>query len=144
MTNFLKLVSVLSLVGSTAIAGGHASGDATKGEKTMKKCKACHQIIDDEGTVLFKGGKTGPNLYGLAGRKAASVEGFRYGKSIMALGETDFVWDEAEFVSYVADPNKYLKAKLDDSSARSKMSFKLRKDEEALNVWAYIVSLSEQ
>ena len=38
---------------------------------------------------------------------------------------------------------KYLKEKLDDSKARSKMSFKLKKEEDAKDIWAYLVSVSE-
>ena len=118
-------------------------GDAVAGEKVFNKCQTCHVIADAEGTVLGgKNAKTGPNLYGLPGRVAGTYEGFKYGKSIVALGETGFAWDEASFVEYVADPAKFLKAKLDDKAAKSLMSFKLPKEEEALNVWAYIASLS--
>ena len=31
-----------------------------------------------DGTDIVKGGKTGPNLYGVVGRKAGSEEGFKY------------------------------------------------------------------
>jgi cytochrome c len=59
------------------------------------------------------------------------------------LGTTGFVWTEAEFVTYVADPKKFLVNKLDNKKARSKMSFKLKKDADARNIWAYLVSVSE-
>ena len=49
-----------------------ASGDAAKGESDFKKCKACHAIVADDGTEIVKGGKVGPNLYGVVGRAAAS------------------------------------------------------------------------
>jgi cytochrome c len=62
--------------------------------------------------------------------------------SIVALGATGAVWDEASFVEYVQDPAKFLKAKLADDKAKSKMAFKLKKPEDAANVWAYISSLS--
>ena len=120
-----------------------ASGDAAAGEKVFAKCQTCHVVADADGNVLAgKNAKVGPNLYGLPGRVAGSVEGFKYGKSIVALGETGFVWDEATFVEYVADPAKFLKAKLDDKGAKSLMSFKLPKEADAKNVYAYIVSLS--
>ena len=60
-----------------------------------------------------------------------------------ALGETGFVWSEAEFVTYVANPKKFLADKLDDKKAKSKMSFKLNKEADVLNIWAYLLSVSE-
>lgn len=102
-----------------------AEGDAAKGEKAFKKCKACHKIADGD-EVFFKGGKTGPNLFGIVGRVVAS-EDFKYGGSISALGETGMVWTEELLTEYMADPKAFLIAQLDDSAAKSKMSFKLRK-----------------
>lgn len=140
----MKLFSILTLglglAAAPLLADGHASGDAEAGAKVFNKCKACHMIVGDDGTEYVKGNKTGPNLFGLNERQLGSVEGFKYGKSIVELGETGVVWNEAEFVEYVADPRKYLQAKLDNKKARSKMSFKLRKEEDAANVWAFIVS----
>ncbi len=120
-----------------------AAGDAAAGEKVFAKCQTCHVIANEAGEVLGgKNSKTGPNLYGMPGRIAGSYPDFKYGESIVALGATGFVWDEASFVEYAADPGKFLKTKLDDTKAKSKMAFKLGKAEDAANVWAYIVSLS--
>ncbi|MFY0693066.1 MAG: c-type cytochrome [Paracoccaceae bacterium] len=129
-----------ALLAAPAFADGHATGDAAAGEKIFKKCKSCHMIVADDGTTIQKGGKTGPNLYGVFGRTAGGAD-FKYGKSLAAAGENGLEWNEAEFVAFVADPKKYLAAYLDDSKAKSKMSFKLKKAEEAANVWAYLVSV---
>ena len=51
-------------------------------------------------------------------------------------------WSSTTAMQLAADPGKFLKTKLDDKGAKSKMSFKLAKEEDAKNVWAYIVSLS--
>lgn len=123
-----------------ALAGGaHAAGDATKGEKDFKKCKACHTIASPEGDVIFKGGKTGPNLYGIIGSQIASVEGFKYGASIAALGETGAVWTEELMDAYIKDPKGFLKEQLDDGKAKSKMTFKWKKPE---NIIAYLASVA--
>ena len=121
-----------------------ASGDAAAGERVFNKCQTCHVIADAEGKVLGgRNAKTGPNLYGLPGRAAGTQADFNgYGESLVALGATGFVWDEASFAEYVADPAKFLKTRLDDNSARSKMSFKLGNAKEQADVWAYIASLS--
>ncbi len=117
-----------------------AEGDAVKGKKAFNKCKACHTIVSDEGETIIKGGKTGPNLYGVVGRAAGSVDGFKYGKSLAAAGEKGLVWDEETFVAYSKNPKDFLKSYLDDSKAKSKMSFKLKKGGE--DVFAYLSSIA--
>lgn len=116
----------------------HAA-DPLKGESEFKKCKSCHAIVAPDGTEVQKGGKTGPNLWGVVGRPVAAQEGFKYGESILAVGATGMVWDEATLAAYITDPAKWLKETLGDSSARSKMSFKLAKGAE--DVAAYLASV---
>ncbi|MES2145619.1 MAG: c-type cytochrome [Pseudomonadota bacterium] len=137
-------LAMVLMAGAPAFAAGDAAaGDAAAGEKVFAKCATCHVIANDAGEVLGgKNAKTGPNLYGMPGRVAGTYPDFKYGESIVALGATGFVWDEASFVEYVADPAKFLKTKLGDTTAKSKMAFKLTKPDEAANVWAYISSLS--
>jgi len=125
-----------------APAFADSDGDAAAGENTFKKCKSCHMIADGDNTIV-KGGKTGPNLFGLPGRVVGSAD-YKYGKSIAAVAEIGLAWDDDEFVAYVADPKAWLKDKLDDPKAKSKMSFKLKKAEDAENIWAYLVSVSPE
>ena len=140
----LKLTAaVLALLAAPAMAQDAPTGDAAAGEKVFNKCQTCHVITNDAGeTLAGKAGKTGPNLYGLPGRVAGTYPEFKYGDGILALGATGFTWNEADFVAYVADPGKFLKEKTGDKAARSLMSFKLPKEDEAKNVWAFIASLS--
>lgn len=130
------------LLAAPAFADGHATGDPAAGEREFNKCKSCHTIASADETFV-RGGKTGPNLWGLPGRTVGASEDFkRYKDSIVALGETGLVWTEADFVEYVADPNAFLKTRLDDNGARSGMTFKLNDAEDAANIWAYIASVS--
>jgi len=134
----LKLTAVLAAL---ALSGpAFAEGDIAKGEKTFKKCKSCHMIVDGE-NVIVKGGKTGPNLYGIIGKAAGAQEGYKYGKSLLAAAEAGLVWDEEQFVAYIQDPAGYLKEYLDDPKAKSKMSLKLKKGME--DVYAYLESVAE-
>ena len=143
----MKLLAVtalgMTLMSAPAFADGHATGDAGAGEKVFNKCKACHMIKDADGNDIVKGGRTGPNLYGLLGRVAGSAD-FKYGKSIVEAGEGGIAWNEEEFVKYVANPKKYLAEVTDNKRARSKMAFKLKDAEDAANVWAYIVSVGPE
>lgn len=118
-----------------------AEGDIAAGEKGFKKCKACHTIVADDGEVVVKGGKTGPNLFGVVGRQPGSYEGFKYSKSMIAFGETGVVWTEELIAQFVQDPKAFLKEHLGDAKAKSKMTFKLKKGGE--DVAAYLASLAQ-
>ncbi|WP_424831904.1 c-type cytochrome [Ruegeria sp.] len=135
----MNRILATALVGLLAVPA-YAEGDAEAGKKAFNKCKSCHLIADPAGEVIVKGGKTGPNLYGIAGRTAGTVEGFKYGDSIVAAGENGLVWDETTFVEYAQDPKGFLKTYLDDTAAKSKMTFKLKSGAE--DVYAYIISVS--
>lgn len=144
----LKLAAVMSLLAAPAFADGHAAsgnGDAANGEAEFgKQCVSCHVVADADGNVLAgRAAKTGPNLYGLAGRGIGTVEGFRYGKDIVEVGANGGVWTEAEFVAYAQDPTAYLRTTLDNNRARSKMSYKVRDEQAAIDLYAYLATFGE-
>lgn len=112
-------------------------GDAAAGEKVFKKCSSCHNV--GEGAK----NKVGPALTGVLGRVAGTAPDYKYGDSIVAAGEAGLVWTDEEIFAYLEDPRKYLRAKLDDKKAKSKMAFKLRKEDDRRNVIAYLNTFSE-
>ena len=133
------------LAAAAALIAGPALADdlVAEGEKlTAKRCKSCHMIADGD-NVILKGGKTGPNLFAVMGRTAGAADFKRYGESLVAAGEAGLVWDEEQMIAYLADPKKYLRAYLDDSKAKSKMSFKLKKEDQRAAVAAYLASLGQ-
>lgn len=131
----------LSLLSAAALllAGPAFAADPAAGEDLFKKCKACHSIVAPDGTEIQKGGRTGPNLYGIMGRTIASDPDYTYGPSILAVGATNKTWDASALSAYLADPAGWLKTETGDSSARSKMSFKLGSGGEDLA--AYLASV---
>ncbi len=105
------------------------AGDAANGEKEFKKCKACHMVQAPDGTDVVKGGKTGPNLYGVVGRKAGTAEGFKFSDALVKLGESGEVWTQEDLAAYITDPNKYVDEKTGDASLKTKMTFKMNKNQ---------------
>ena len=86
-----------------------AAGDAEAGKKVFNQCQTCHVVADADGNVLAgKNAKTGPNLYGIIGRPAASYEGFKYGEGIQEAAAKGLVWDEEKITTYVQDPTGFL------------------------------------
>ena len=105
------------------------AGDPVKGQKEFNKCKACHMVQAPDGTAVVKGGKTGPNLYGIVGRKAGTEEGFKYSDALIKLGEAGEVWTAEDLEHYITDPNSYVEEKVGDKTLKTKMTFKLAKNQ---------------
>lgn len=74
-----------------------AAGDAAKGKAVFARCAICHNVDKDAGNGV------GPNLFGIYGRKAASVEGFNYSGPLKASG---IVWNEENLEKWIAGPAK--------------------------------------
>ncbi|WP_299374140.1 c-type cytochrome [uncultured Tateyamaria sp.] len=141
MFRTLAIMAATTLA-APAFADGHASGDAAAGEKAFRQCISCHVVVDDAGeTLAGKKAKTGPNLYGIVGGNFGMVDGFRYSDiNQLAAGMEDLKVTEEVFVAYVQDPTGYLREATGDSG-RSKMTYKVRKEEDAVNIYAYLASL---
>ena len=117
------LTAAIALAFAAALGGGTAlaEGDAAKGKKVFKKCKTCHSF--DPGKK-----KIGPHLTGIVGRKAASVEGYKYSKAMKAA---DIVWDEANLDAFLKKPKAFIKG--------TKMTFAgLKKESQRQDIIAYL------
>lgn len=123
-----------------------AEGDPEAGAKAFaRQCVACHVIATADGEVLAgRRARTGPNLYGVVGAPIGGVEGFRYGSAIKTLNEQGVQWDAPSLIGYIQDPTGWLRETLSDSGARGKMAFKVRKEQDAIDIVSYIESLSAQ
>jgi len=83
------------------------------GEKVFKrKCKTCHSVKEGKN-------KIGPSLYGLFGREAGTLEGYRYSK---AMKKTEFVWDDERLNAFITKPKSIV--------PKTRMSFRGIKKEE--------------
>lgn len=125
-------ISLLATLAATLLAVpafAQDAGDAAKGESEFKKCKACHMVQAPDGTDIIKGGKTGPNLYGVVGRKAGTAEGFKYSDALTKLGDAGEIWTQEDLEAYITDPNKYVEEKVGDKALKTKMTFKMAKNQ---------------
>lgn len=145
MSKYLLAGAVAALMAAPAFAQDEdmAMGDAAAGEEAFSQCQTCHVVVDDEGNTLAgRNARQGPNLYNVVGRQAGSVEDFRYRPSIVEAGEAGLVWDQEHLVSYLQDPNGFLREYLDNNRARSGMAYRVRTEEEAMNLAAFLASVS--
>ena len=78
-----------------ALPAAYQSADLDNGQAKFALCKSCHTLV--------KGGAemTGPNLWGVFGRKAGATPGYSYSDGLKASGIT---WDAAKIDQWIANP----------------------------------------
>ena len=99
----LIIIGMILIILTVSIA---YAADSVKGQKVFKKCVACHSLQEGKN-------KMGPTLYNLLGRKAGSVEGYKYSK---AMKNSGVVWDEESLDKFLTKPRKFI--------PKTKMSFR--------------------
>jgi len=105
---------------STTVA---LAGDAKKGKKVFRKCKACHKVKEGKNGA-------GPSLYQILGANAASVEGFKYSQAMI---DTGLVWNAETLTTFLKKPKALVPG--------TKMAFGgLKKENQIVDLIAYLAS----
>jgi len=95
------------------------------GATVAEKCKSCHNL-DNGGPNL-----TGPNLYGVEGRKPGSHPGFAYSAAMTDFGAKHPAWTYDELYDFLKSPSAYVSG--------TKMTFVgLKKPEDRVNLIAWL------
>jgi cytochrome c len=91
-------LAALALAASSpdAAAAGTPTDHSARGRILFLRCASCHDATPAPSA------KIGPDLYGVVGRKAASLPGFAYSA---ALKSQDFVWDADHLDRWIENPN---------------------------------------
>jgi cytochrome c len=79
----------------------YQKADLDNGQAKFAICKTCHNTAQGAGDM------TGPNLYGIFGRKAGAEPGFAYSDGVKSLGIT---WDAASIDKWIANPRAMVPA----------------------------------
>jgi len=105
------------------------AANATAGAEVAKKCQSCHNL-ESGGPNL-----TGPNLYGVEGRKPGSHPGFAYSSAMTDFGGKNPAWTYDLLYNFLKGPQAYISG--------TKMSFVgLKKPEDRVAVIAYLRTLN--
>ena len=99
MKSMCYVAVMLALFAVSIARPALADCDPVPGKKLFRPCLACHTAAADSGHL------SGPNLYGLIGRRLGGAEGYVYSEPFLA---TELVWDEETLAAYLADPQGFL------------------------------------
>ncbi|WP_394972686.1 c-type cytochrome [uncultured Croceitalea sp.] len=83
----------------TEVAKKEPKQKMSAGARAFIQCAACHNLKEGQPN------KVGPNLYGIFGRPAASLENFTYSE---ALTNSGIVWDEEKIRNWLSKPSDYV------------------------------------
>jgi cytochrome c len=92
-----SVVAIALSLGSLLAATSANAADAKHGQQLFAVCQACHTVQKGGGNGI------GPNLFGVAGRKAASIAGFSYSA---ALTNAKITWTNDKLNAWVTNPQK--------------------------------------
>lgn len=104
MKGFLKMAVLAAFCAAgTSAHSAEGIGDVDRGaEIWAKQCKTCHQIGPDARNRI------GPQLNGIFGRRAGSVEGFKYSKSMDRAHGDGLTWTLETLDPYIENPKALL------------------------------------
>lgn len=78
------------------LPAAYQGADLDNGQAKFAICKTCHNVTKGGGSM------TGPDLYGVFGRKAGTSPGFAYSDGLKALGIT---WDAQSIDKWITNPH---------------------------------------
>jgi cytochrome c len=90
-------VAAILACGWFSAAANAQVGDPVQGKAVFQRCAICHKVDKGAGNGL------GPNLFGIVGRKSASLPDFEYSGPLKASGIT---WSSDNLSKWVAGPAK--------------------------------------
>lgn len=96
MKHWMPVAVAVGVLASGSPAALAQSGNAERGERVFnQQCKNCHTVGKGGAQTL------GPNLSGMFGRKAGTIEGF---KPSDPMKDSGIVWDDVTVAEYLRDP----------------------------------------
>ena len=130
--NKMMLVGAALMAALSPGASGALAADAAAGKEVFKECMACHTVEQGKNRV-------GPSLHGVVGRKAASVDNFKYSKPMQEKAESGLTWTPDTLKQYLQAPKEVVPGTtMAYAGLRNSAKFKANPDVAAENLIAYL------
>ena len=101
MPRLLAVFGIATLIVILNIPASHALDPLIeRGTILFKKCQACHQV------GLNAKHRVGPLLNDIFGRRAGTLDGYRYSGAISDAGQNGLVWSEERLSAFIAAPKQ--------------------------------------
>ncbi|MEQ8444087.1 MAG: c-type cytochrome [Alphaproteobacteria bacterium] len=140
MKNHQFMGMALGVAVMFSAGGALADGDPENGQAVAeRRCGSCHTFEQGDRN------KVGPNLFGVIGRAAGTVEGFNYSDLSAAATDAGLVWTEELVVEYLPNAQDFLEDYVARNggtpTGRTRMTFRLRDEQDRRDVAAYLATL---
>ena len=89
-----------------------------------QQCATCHTVNETDPV------RQGPSLFKIVGRRAGSVEGFKYSAD---FAKADFIWDDARLDAWITNPQEMIPG--------SVMAYRQARPEVRATIIAYLKEL---
>jgi len=123
----VKYLLVIAASSAMGLATAQAQDASADGQRLFQqRCSSCHSVEPGQTRI-------GPNLSGVFGRKAGTVEGARYSDT---LRNSSIVWSEETLGSYLENPRGLV--------PQTTMTISLREPAQRGAIVAYLRTLSPQ
>ena len=83
----------------SALPSPYDKADYSLGRRTFKLCGSCHTLVEGGQNLV------GPNLHGIIGREAGSLESYEYSST---LEDASFAWTPELLEEWLANPKTFL------------------------------------
>jgi cytochrome c len=90
----LKFGLAFAAAATLTIAASSAAAQAAK-PPAFAGCQSCHAVTQGQKSGM------GPNLFGIGGRKAGTLPGYKYSPAMVKYGQA---WNRTNLVAFITNP----------------------------------------
>lgn len=123
MLRILHLFLSLAATCITCLAAASIDGDPFRGKQIFNRCSGCHSVQGEN--------MSGPPLNGVVGRRAGTLDGYRYSDALVNSGIT---WSDEALDGYLSGPTKTVRG--------TRMTTSMTNQKDRADIIAYLKSLA--
>jgi len=96
------IIFCLTIFSILTLAPASHAADIENGKIVFKRCAACHNADKPDNRI-------GPTLQGIIGRRAGTLQGYRYSPAMVNAGQNGLIWNRETLITYLHNPQGMVK-----------------------------------